>query len=529
MITNEHAKELPWNMPVITGFPQYANVLAITGQLCGAELWLLSHCVQLQVNKGSYTMLNLDYSVGDMLNTVYRCPYLSIEVFDIAEFTGDVEKMVEKIIYYIDQGKYIYMPVDWFYIPAYQCYGENHVSHDMLILGYDKEKEEFSIADFFGNFQYQKATCKYEELISACNKDDAYKLPCILKKVLILKPCEQVVPFDIRTVKSLFEDYLEGNNSNRRFLPVCQYIDFLDEECFAFGLNVYEPLMGYLEDAVQKGNSVALRSYAVLYDHKVLLSKVCSYMADKGYLQSGGEILTQVEMVRKQCLIVRNLLIKYNLAGDTALLKRCIHMLEDIRKSEEILFTKILDNITAKPVLYRFQEEKYAESLASFVGEDRQTLGNWIGKYGSGGYDIFLEEEMGDQISITYHNFIYKKWSNDWSEITDLYVRRKKGDKAFAACKHFRKDAYIDILIRDGLQYVLSIYVLAWWEYERRFCIRLVDGDNGKPLCSHEVVASNEGLYVSFLVSGHVRLEFENRSREIGVISGVFFQEISDL
>ena len=36
MITNENAKELPWNMPVITGFPQYANVLAITGQLCGA-------------------------------------------------------------------------------------------------------------------------------------------------------------------------------------------------------------------------------------------------------------------------------------------------------------------------------------------------------------------------------------------------------------------------------------------------------------------------------------------------------------
>lgn len=518
-------KELSWRRPVITAFPQYAHVLAVIGEYKGGELWLLSHCVQLQINRGSFSVLNLDFCVGDMLNTVYHCPYLSIEAFDIEEFTGDESRIVEKIMYYINQGKYVYLPVDWFYIPAYECYGRSHAAHDILVLGYDDEKKEFIIADFFGDFRYEKSRCKYLELIAACR--DAYKLPCILKKVLLLKPCEQVVLFDIKNVKSLFEDYLRSRNSNRRFLPVCQYGDFLDDDSFAFGLNVYQVMIESLESAMQRGCGVSIRSYAIMYEHKILLGEVCSYMADKGYLQNDENFMPEVDIVREQCLVVRNLLIKYNMRGDKTNLVKSIKLLKDIRNREEELFEKMINNMKEEPVLYRCREDKYGENYAEYVGEDRQTLGNWIGKYGDAGYDIFLETEIGRRISIVYYNFLYKKWSDDWTEGNALYVKRKKGDGAFAACKYFRKNAYIDILIRDGLQYMLSIYVLAWWKHNRRFCIRFMDGDNKVLLCSYEAAASDEGIYINFLVSGHVRIEFENRSTDIGVISGMFFSTIN--
>ena len=143
-LTSKSSRELYWREPVITAFPRYANVLAIIQQFSDGELWFLNYCIQLQINRGSYTGMNLDFCVGDMLNTVYRCPFLSIEVLDIEEFIGDGNErdLIEKVIHYIDQGKYVYLPVDWFYIPAYQMYEEQHDAHDILVFGYDQENRE---------------------------------------------------------------------------------------------------------------------------------------------------------------------------------------------------------------------------------------------------------------------------------------------------------------------------------------------------------------------------------------------------
>ena len=49
---------------------------------------------------------------------VCRCSFHSFEDLEIEEFTGNGNdrKLIEKVICYIDQGKYVYLSVDWLFI-----------------------------------------------------------------------------------------------------------------------------------------------------------------------------------------------------------------------------------------------------------------------------------------------------------------------------------------------------------------------------------------------------------------------------
>ena len=519
--------ELYWREPVITAYPRYANVLAIIQQFSGGELWLLNHCIQLQINRGRYDGMNLDFCVGDMLNTVYRCPFLSFEALDIEEFTGggNEGELIEKVIRYIDQGKYVYLPVDWFFIPAYQMYGKQHTAHDILVFGYDLENKEFMVADFFGHFKYQRAKCSFKDFLTACK--DISELPCILDKVLLLKPCHRDIMFDAGNVKELLGDYIEAKNSNRRFLPVCRYMDFLNNDIFEFGVDVYEKLIGYLDHIAATKNTIHIRSYDILYEHKMVLLKLSTYMRDNGYLRNSADIVGKLDWIKSQCLVIRNVLLKYNLTGSLDAVERCVRLLHKVREKETEALKQWLESINEEPCLLK-PEGQSVMSDARYEGEDRSTLGNWIGVYGDFGFDIFEESEIGEQLRVVYHGFNSKKWKEISIYDDPVYVRARDGKYSFAGCKYFVKEACMDVLILEDKHYMLSFYILAWWNFVRDFSIQILDGDSGSKLCEKRVIACNEGLYVNFIVSGHVKIVFMNHGLDLGVLSGVFFSAVRD-
>lgn len=526
ILADQLTRELYWQEPVITAYPRYANVLAIIQQFSGGELWLLNHCIQLQINRVSYEGLNLDFCVGDMLNTVYRCPFLSVEVLDIEEFTGGSEgDLIEKVIRAIGQGKYVYLPVDWFFIPAYQMYGKRHAAHDMLVFGYDQENKELFVADFFGHSKYQRAKCSYMEFWAACK--DAAKLPCILDKVLLLKPCNRDVAFDVDNVRELLGDYIEAKNSNRRFLPVCRYMDFLNDDIFEFGADVYEKLIGYLHHIAAAKKPVQIRSYDILYEHKLVLLRLSTYMRDNGYMRNSAEVVGSLDWIKSQCLVIRNVLLKYNLTGRVEAAERCAKLLEEVREKEAEVLKQWLESINEKPC-QPVPEGKSLISDARPAGEDRTTLGNWVGTYGNLGFDTFEESELGEQIRIVYHGFNSKKWKEISAYDDPVYVRTKDGKSSFAECRYFVKEACMDILILENMHCMLSFYILAWWEFERDFSIQILDSDSGGMLCEKRVKACNEGVYVNFIVSGHVKAVFINHGLDFGVLSGMFFSAVHD-
>lgn len=304
-------------------------------------------------------------------------------------------------------------------------------------------------------------------------------------------------------------------------------MDFLNDDIFEFGVNVYEKLIGYLQHIVATKIMAHIRSYEILYEHKLVLLRLSTYMRDNGYLRKDLDIVGKLDWIERQCLKIRNALLKYNLNGRVEAVERCVKLLYEVREKEKEILQQWLESIAEEPCLPK-PEGQSVMSDARYAGEDSLTLGNWIGIYGDSGFDIFEESEIGEQIRIVYHNFNSKKWKEISIYDDPVYVRTRDGKYSFAGCKYFAKEACIDILMLEDKHYMLSFYILAWWKYNRDFDIKILDGDSGKELCKRRVIACKEGLYVNFIVSGHVKIVFINHSMDLGVLSGVFFSTVCD-
>lgn len=513
--------ELYWERAEVTSYPRHANLLAIIGQFEEGKAWFWNHFLQLQINGGSYEAMNLDFCVGDLMNMVYNCPFLSCSTREAGEFAAMEDAVCDIVMNYLDQGIYVYMPVDWYYISPYESMGKTHNAHDILILGYDRADREFIAADFFGNFRYQKSRCGFQDFAEGCK--NAVDLPCVLDKVLLLKPVEKIYEFNIHFVKALLRDYLKGTNSNYRFFPIKSYPDFLHNELFLFGTEIYNKLSGYLEEGDEQ---IKLRSYYVLYDHKNVLYCLAKYLYCNGYVIEGERFIEACNELKEQAEILKNMIIKYNMTGDKELLQRSSSLLRSIRKTETALLRDIISNLRDDPILCWGSKAIRRENKASFKGIDPDTKGEWVSNYGIDGYDIFKEKSLPASIRMVYCGFCYKEW-RPWAEETnELALRLKDQNKRIESCRFFVGAAYIDILIDDGSGYEMALYIYAHGNYQRDFDISVMDGDTGLKLCGYRVFAKNEGVYVRFLVSGHVRVVLQNARIEGGVISGVFFTRI---
>lgn len=516
MMEENTYKELYWKRPEITSYPNHANVLALINQFENGEIWFWNHFLQLQINGGSYETMHLDFCVGDINNMLFNCPFIDYDMVEAAAFTEDLDGLYDKIISYINQGVYVYIPVDWYYIPAYEKYASTHNAHDILVLGY--ENDEFIVADFFKHFIYQKQRCKVKDFIKACQY--GRQIHRILNKVFLIKTEDKEYSFDIHIVRKLLGDYLRGSNSNYCFLPIKYYRDFLNDDIFLFGINAYDKLIGYLKE--YEGQILA-RPYYILYNHKIVICNVVNYLVQNGYLSYGEHLIQNAYKLRKRAEFLKNMILKYNVSGKEKALEKCILTLQEIRESEKVLIGEILERMKDTPSLEWNITDRKIPNAACFSGIDRVTGGTWVNRYGSIGYDVFKERCMPSEINLLYYNFIYKEWNLSPEESNQLAVVLKKEEKKVEVCRFFAKNAYIDIIVQS--ECMLSLYIYAHYTYERDFLIMAEDGDSGIELCRYRVKASNEGLYVNFIISGHVRVKFENNRVEGGVISGVFFSE----
>lgn len=201
--------------------------------------------------------------------------------------------------------------------------------------------------------------------------------------------------------------------------------------------------------------------------------------------------------------------------------------LTEVIDSRVLLRGNIAFNCMSEDTLQNTQR-----AYAGFVGEDRVTLGKWAcgndgneaaGSYGSKGYDLFYAVQKPDTVELEYCGFEEKIWSAESCE--DAVLTAPPGKKRAAMCRYFYEEAYIECVIAAPEAERISFYVYNRKEYIRDMLFSIRDYENGRELVSHEVVADKPetGVYVTFEVSGRVNIVITNLSKDIAVISGVFF------
>lgn len=66
----------------------------------------------------------------------------------------------------MNQDKYLHVSIDWFYIPIYEQYQNNHGMHHLFINGYDSEKRIFYAHDTYKDGKYASAEVAYDDLLA---------------------------------------------------------------------------------------------------------------------------------------------------------------------------------------------------------------------------------------------------------------------------------------------------------------------------------------------------------------------------
>ncbi len=157
-------------------------------------------------------------------------------------------------------------------------------------------------------------------------------------------------------------------------------------------------------------------------------------------------------------------------------------------------------------------------STATLAKQDSTTEGNWIGNYGSDGYNI-----VGNAVSYPAYVRItpVNTWVTTWaSSTTNTLALQDAGDSGRQA-SYWSSWASIDVALMDGGAHDIGVYVLNWNNTPRNETIQVTDGISGALLDTETVsTVVAEGIYFQWVVTGNVVITFTGMS---ATVSGLFF------
>jgi len=167
------------------------------------------------------------------------------------------------------------------------------------------------------------------------------------------------------------------------------------------------------------------------------------------------------------------------------------------------------------------------QCVAILVKTDKTTHGNWIGAYGSQGYNIigdsvkyFVDSQVipGGQSSWT--------WAGSTSSNGALQKATVSNDRV-AACWYNKTSFTIDVERSDTKAHRLALYVADWDNLGRSEKIEVLNEATGAVLDTRFVSDFHSGEYLVWNVRGSVKFRFTCMAGDNAVVGGLFFDPAS--
>jgi hypothetical protein len=332
---------LPMLHPPITSYPSHANILSSILQYPAAIGWVYNHYIQLFTEEirpdlGFY----MDFTIQSPWKT---CPWIEYKNIATDHIRTHYSSIVDFVREAIDQGDYIFINLDQYYIPPTANYQVYHFTHDTYLFGYNQVEQKIHIADFFRNLVYSLEAVSYSELEAAFNNADASTALNSLNGILLIKSvaCDRFV-FDIDIVREEIRNYLNATPGRT------EYTDFNpaihpDKPATYYGLKVYDKIAEYLELLKTRDIKLTYRVFHVLYDHKVLMRARLEYLVKQGFLPADSGLPEQYAEISEQALMLQNMMIRYSLRRKPDILDRTCEVLKSMQSREESVLGKLLN------------------------------------------------------------------------------------------------------------------------------------------------------------------------------------------
>ena len=161
-----------------------------------------------------------------------------------------------------------------------------------------------------------------------------------------------------------------------------------------------------------------------------------------------------------------------------------------------------------------------ASSIAAFVREDTTTQGNWIGAYGSQGYDIVSgPTSLPSYAALTTSGASTYTWSNPNKPSA---LQLPGSSNRVAAVWYSATSFSINLGLTDGQTHDIALYACDYDNLGRSEQIQITNAATGAILDTESISSFSGGVYLQWRVSGSVVITITKLAGPNAVVNGVF-------
>lgn len=327
-------KILETNQPIISGFPTYGFLFSVLPKECMP--WVYNNFIHLVHAKWWNTLSFADHNM-----LLKGCPGLEYYSMPI-QFMRDHfhNSLKESAIYAIDNDCYVYIFVNRYYLPLYEeYYHKRDKDHELIISGYDLEKNIFYVSDNIDNGKYVTRECDMDCV------EEAFQH--VSREYLFLTDIRMIQRKKITSCEINIEQILFELKCYLYSLPIP---DITQEQEFIYGLSVFDVVEKILEKEKNERAYIDLRLYQILYEHKVLMTLRVKYLEQYGYIDEKLELGSEFAKLERKYLILRNLGVKNNyfLGIGKDIYDKVLIMLKNLKEEEKVLTMRLIEAIETK-------------------------------------------------------------------------------------------------------------------------------------------------------------------------------------
>lgn len=260
--------------------------------------------------------------------------------------------ILEYVINNIDNGYYVHLKMDRFYMPGFMGYNNQHTMHTECVYGYDVKKQEIYVIGFpeFANSKLKKMKLSFDNFVDAFSSFALFNTLHTITKDKVKKNTSYC--FKPALLKKQLKRYLKSKcpttyllSTNIQKQTVFAW-DFPVNSCF--GIKTISFLVELLKlEHMEKNSEYPLRiMFHALYEFTQLMSLRLLYLSENSYIEDGA-----AEEYQKHCkeyLLIRNLYIKYEITNNKDILVRIINRLERCIVKETELIQKTIKDLSSK-------------------------------------------------------------------------------------------------------------------------------------------------------------------------------------
>ncbi len=227
-------------------------------------------------------------------------------------------------------NRYVLTWVDEYDLSSRRSYGKRHYFHDLLIYGYDESS--FYTLGFDKDRLYKNVKIPFCELQSLEVTFPHWDI----KIFIIEKDHDYVFEYDHMLTKQYLHEYANSLNSLHRFRGLAN-----QNEPLAVGIETYDVILEYLK-VLEKGETrLDVKPFHIIWEHKKFMTERIHFLLENHYINN-YEMLDEFRNLENEALIMRNLMLKYDVSRRPEILKKISKIIAKIKSMEKPLLDKLL-------------------------------------------------------------------------------------------------------------------------------------------------------------------------------------------